>query len=264
MANIKNLKHSDTSAEKDFALNIHEKKVPFAVAEAYKNIRANIMFLFTSSESKILTITSPVASEGKSTTTINTAVAFSQLGEKTLILDADMRKATIHRKLNIKNEVGLSNVLAGFVEAKDCITHVYENLDVITAGRTPPNPAELLGSERFKEILDELSKEYKYILIDTPPVNIVLDALVVSKSTSGIVLVVRDKFTQNEAVRYALSTIEFAGANVLGAIMNGANPESKTKYNKRYGYGRYSRYAYRYSRYGYGFVGNNKDKETKK
>lgn len=256
MANINKKEAEVTAVEKETSLNIHEKKVPFAVAEAYKNIRANIMFLFASSESKIMTITSPVSSEGKSTTAINTAVAFSQLGEKTLVLDADMRKPTVHKKLGVKNDVGLSNLLAGFVETDECITHIYENLDVITAGRTPPNPAELLGSERFKEILDELSKKYKYILIDTPPVNIVLDALVVSKHTSGILLVVRDKFTQNEAIRYALSTIEFAGANVLGAIMNGANPESKTKYNKRYGYGRYSRYSYRkYSRYGYGFVG---------
>ncbi len=259
MSNTKKPQAEANVIEKEATLNIHEKKVPFAVAEAYKNIRANIMFLFASSETKILTITSPVAGEGKSTTAINAAVAFSQLGEKTLILDADMRKPTVHKKLGIKNEVGLSNILAGFIEVKDCTNHVYENLDVITAGRTPPNPAELLGSERFKELLDELAKEYKYILIDTPPVNIVLDALVVSKNTSGIVLVVRDKFTQNEAIRYALSTIEFADANVLGAIMNGANPESKTKYNKRYGYGRYSRYSYRYSRYGYGFIGNNKD-----
>lgn len=261
MAN-KNAKKQQAATNEKEMMNIHEKKVPFAVAEAYKNIRANIMFLFASTESKILTITSPIASEGKSTTAINVAVAFSQLGEKTLVIDADMRKATVHRKLGIKNEVGLSNILAGFADVKDCITHVYENFDVITAGRIPPNPAEILGSDRFKALLDELSKEYKYILIDTPPINIVLDALVVSKHTSGIVMIVRDKFTQNEAVRHALAAIEFAGATVLGAIMNGANPESKSRYNRRYGYGRRYRYNnYKYIRYGYGFVGSNKDKK---
>ena len=148
---------------KSAVMNIAEsRQVPFAVVEAYKAIRTNLTFLLSNSKTKVFGITSPEAGEGKSTTSVNMAIAFSQLGDKVLLIDADMRKSSIHKKLKIENDAGLSNILAGFNEYKDVITHINDTFDVITAGQVPPNPSELLGSVRFKELVEAVSKEYSY------------------------------------------------------------------------------------------------------
>ncbi len=228
-----------------------QKHVPFAVVEAYKTIRTNLTFLLSSGKKKIVTITSPNAGEGKSTTAVNMAIAFAQLGEKVLLIDADMRKASIHKKLKLENKLGLSNVLAGLCKREEAITAVSANLEVITSGQIPPNPSELLGSQSFKDLLDSLESEYSYIIIDTPPINVVADALLVAPLTAGLVIVVRDEFTPREAINQAISAAEFANINILGAIMNGANPKGKRRYNyRKYGNYKYKKY-YRYS-YGYG------------
>ena len=240
-----------------------KRHVPFAVVEAYKTIRTNLSFLLTANESNILTVTSPNAGEGKSTTAVNMAIAFSQLGEKVLIVDADMRRASLHKKMKIENKLGLSNVLAGFVKVEEAIHPVNDTLDVIAAGQLPPNPSELLGSARFKAFLEEVSAKYSYVIIDTPPVNIVSDALLIAPNTAGIVLVVRDRFTYNDAVKRAMGAIEFANINVLGAILNGTRSSKVRHYNyRKYGY---KKYGYGYG-YGYGLrrsVGNQGSQESK-
>ena len=160
------------ASEAVIAEQAQKRHVPFAVVEAYKTIRTNLSFLLTANESNVLTITSPNAGEGKSTTAVNMAIAFSQLGEKVLIVDADMRRASLHKKMKLENKLGLSNVLAGFIKVEEAIHSVNDTLDVITAGQLPPNPSELLGSSRFKAFLEEVSEKYSYVIIDTPPVNI--------------------------------------------------------------------------------------------
>ncbi len=227
--------------------NNESKHVPFAVVEAYKAIRTKLTFLLSAGQSNnVITVTSPGAGEGKSTTAVNMAIAFSQLGEKVLLIDADMRRSSIHKKLKIENKNGLSNVLAGFNHYKESIVSINENLDVITAGQVPPNPSELLGSVRFKELIDALSKEYSYVIVDTPPVDYVTDALVIAPQTAGLVLVVRDRYTPIDAIKHAVDAAEFAGIRILGAVMNAANPKS----GRRYGY---RKYGYVYRRYGYGY-----------
>lgn len=237
-------------------MNISEARhVPFAVVEAYKTIRTNLTFLLASSETKVFGITSPEAGEGKSTTSVNMAIAFSQLGDKVLLIDADMRKSSIHKKLKIENAAGLSNILAGFVEYKEVINHISDTFDVITAGQVPPNPSELLGSARFKELVETVGKEYSYVIIDTPPVDVVTDALVIAPQTAGLVLVVKDQVTPTDAIEHAIDAAKFANINILGAIMNAANPKSGGGYRK-YGYRKYSYYRkYGYSKYGYGYGG---------
>lgn len=235
------------TATKTVVMNSAESKhVPFAVVEAYKAIRTNLTFLLTESESKIIAITSPGAGEGKSTTAVNMAIAFSQLGEKVLLIDADMRRSSIHKKLKMENKAGLSNILAGFNKYNECTMPINENLDVITAGQVPPNPSELLGSARFKQLLDDVAKEYSYVIIDTPPVDVVTDALVIAPQTAGLLLVVRDQYTPVDAIQHTISAAEFASINILGAVMNGCNPKS----NRRYGY---RKYGYGYRKYGYGY-----------
>ncbi len=240
---------------KQSVMNISETRhVPFAVVEAYKAIRTNLTFLLASSDTKVFGITSPEAGEGKSTTSVNMAIAFSQLGDKVLLIDADMRRSSIHKKLKLENNAGLSNILAGFNNYKDVINHISDTFDVITAGQVPPNPSELLGSARFKELVDAVGREYSYVIIDTPPVDVVTDALVIAPQTAGLVLVVKDQVTPTDSIARAIEAANFANINLLGAIMNAANPKSGSgygyrKYGRRYGYYR----KYGYSKYGYGY-----------
>ncbi len=240
-----------SSENQNVVMNISESRhVPFAVVEAYKTIRTNLTFLLSGSEAKVFGITSPEAGEGKSTTAINMAIAFSQLGDKVLLIDADMRRSSVHKKIKIENNGGLSGILAGFHKYEEVINHISDTFDVITAGQVPPNPSELLGSARFKELVEEVGKKYSYVIIDTPPVDVVTDALVIAPQTSGLVLVVKDQVTPTDAIKRTIEAANFADINILGAIMNGANPKS----GRRYGYRKYGKYGYRkYSKYGYGY-----------
>ncbi len=217
----------------------------FAVVESYKMIRTNLLFLLSQSNEKSITVSSSVAGEGKSTSAINIAVAFSQLGCRVLLIDADMRKPSVHKKLRLSNEKGLSSILVGFSQLDESITEVNPNFHVMTAGPTPPNPSELLGSDQMTALLDKLEHTYDYIIIDTPPVNIVPDALVVAPNTSGIVFVVQDFITPHAQFQKALSSIEFAGVRMLGVILNGSSGGTTKKYRYRYRY-RYGSYNYNY------------------
>ncbi len=240
---------------KNTVMNISESRhVPFAVVEAYKAIRTNLTFLLSSGDTKVFGITSPEAGEGKSTTSINMAIAFSQLGDKVLLVDADMRKSSIHKKLKIENTAGLSNILAGFNKYSDVINHISDTFDVITAGQVPPNPSELLGSARFKELIENVSQQYSYVIIDTPPMDVVTDALVIAPHTAGLVLVVKDQVTPTDSINRAIEAAKFANINLLGAVMNAANPKSGSRYGyRKYGYRKYGYRKYGYSKYGYGY-----------
>ena len=226
--------------------NFADKKVPFAVVEAYKIMRTNLMFLLAKNNGKIISFTSSNASEGKSTTSINMAIAFSQLGGKVLVVDADLRRSSIHKKLHLENENGLSNVLAGFVKLDDAVQAANPNLDVLTAGPIPPNPSELLGSQLFADLMKTVRDRYDYVIIDTPPLNIVTDAMIIAPNTDGVVMVVRDAYTPHESIKAAINSAKFANIKFLGAIINGANPKN----SRRYTYRRYS-YKYGYNKYGY-------------
>ena len=225
-----------------------KKKVPFAVVEAYKTMRTNIMFMLAKQNGKVLAFTSANASDGKSTTSINIAIAFSQLGGKIIVIDADMRRSSIHKKMRMDNSNGLSNVLAGFSTFEDAVQVANPNLDVLTAGPTPPNPSELLGSLTFDALIEKLREKYDYVIIDTPPINIVTDPLLIGPRTDGMVLVVRDSYSPRDSIRRAINSAKFANIKILGAVMNGANPKN----TRRYTYSRYS-YKYGFYKYGYGY-----------
>ncbi len=239
---------------KSTVMNISETRhVPFAVIEAYKAIRTNLTFLLSNSKTKAFCVTSPEAGEGKSTTSVNMAIAFSQLGDKVLLIDADMRRSSIHKKLKLENTEGLSGVLAGFNRLSEVVVNISDTLDVLTAGQTPPNPSELLGSQRFKDMMEEAAKKYSYVIIDTPPIDVVTDAWVIAPVTAGVVLVVKDQITPTDTIQRSIEAAKFAGINLLGAVMNAANPKSGgrygyRKYGRRYGYSKYG-----YKKYGYGY-----------
>ena len=232
------------------------KKARFAVVEAYKTIRTNLQFLMAQNDGKVISLLSAGAGEGKSTTTLNIAITFAQLGGKVLLVDADLRRSSIHKKLKLDNKDGLSNVLVGFSELETAVHSINDSLDVLTGGPLPPNPSELLGSKHFTEFVEKCREKYDYIFIDTPPINVVADALVIAPSTDGIVLVIRDAITPFDAFNHAVEAAKFANINILGTVMNGVNNKRSRRYSyRKYAYG-YSRYGY--SRYGYGRYGYNR------
>ena len=233
--------------------NIINDNSKFNIKEAYKTTRTNIMFALNSdSGCKRIIITSSIPGEGKSLTSINTAITFAMADTKVLIIDCDLRKPKLHRYLGVDNKKGLSNVLGGFDKLSDCLKKSEEhNIDFITAGHTPPNPIELLSSEKMEKILDELSESYDYIFLDTPPVNVVADTSSIAKLSDGILFVVRHKFTTQDMVYKAISALEFANAKVLGFVLNDVDLSSYS-YTSKVGYGNYKyKNYYQYSNYYY-------------
>ena len=164
-----------------------DKELSFQATEAFKTLRTNLMFSLATKDSKAFAVTSSVQHEGKSTMTANLALTFVQMQAKVLLIDADLRKPTQQRLFKLKNKEGLSTLLAGLSTFKDIVCRdVIPGLDVLTGGPIPPNPSEMLGSERMKKMLSDLSSRYDYIIIDTPPINIVTDALTLSDSIAGV------------------------------------------------------------------------------
>ncbi len=207
--------------------------VPFAIIEAYKAVRTNLMFILSQSKSRVFEISSSLPGEGKSSCAVNLAIAFSQLGSKVLMIDADLRKPSIHRKLHLQNTNGLSSVLVDFCNFDEAVISVNENIDVMTSGPTPPNPSELLGSEKMAELLERVKNNYEYIIIDTPPINVVSDAVVLAPRTEGIVMVVQDRGTTHEQFKKAVSSLGFANAKLLGVILNSSAEKGKKYYSTK-------------------------------
>lgn len=224
----------------------------FIVKEAYKMLRTNIIFTLPEEESSVILVTSSWPLEGKTTNCANLAVVFSQMGEKTLLIDGDIRKPRIHKLFKLTSKIGLSNVLRNLCSVEEAIQKTaYENLDVITSGHIPPNPAELLASDEMKALLNELKGKYKYILIDTPPVNVVSDALILAPVVSGMVLVVRQDVTVHKSVTESLEKINFTGTKILGFILNDSIENKSGYYSKRkYNYKRANYYNGYYGYYG--------------
>lgn len=237
----------------------------FKVEEAYKSIRANIMFSIMKKGCKTVVVTSSVASEGKTTTTINLAITFAQAGQRVLLIDGDLRKPKIHHYFSVPNSPGLTDYLGSTVSTarKDrvdlfSIVHPteFENLSIICSGSIPPNPAEILGSEPMEDFLKDVSNDFDYIIVDTPPINIVSDALPIIRESDGVVLVVRYNQSTHPEVERAIAALEFIDAKILGFIVNFV----ETKAGGKYKYGSYGKYGYSryggYNRYGgYGYYG---------
>ncbi len=249
--------NTSTDLYKDSHSSSDVRRVPFAIVESYKSIRANLMFQLGKENGRVIAFSSPNAGEGKSTTAVNIAIAFSQLGDKVLLIDADMRRSSVHKKLRIENEKGLSNVLAKLETFEDSVVKVNDYLDVLTAGKTPPNPSELIGNKNFDALIETVKPIYSIVIIDTPPIDIVSDALLIAPRTDGLILVVRDGFTPHDTIKRALGALELAEIKILGAIMNGANPKNNKKYSyRKYSYGSrgvYNKRSYGQGNYGYGY-----------
>jgi len=196
-------------------------KVSEPVAEAIRSLRTNIQFCNTDKIVKTICVTSCVPNEGKSTTTINLAISMAEAGRKVLHIDADMRKPKLYKDVAAKHNVGLSNYLSGMVDLKDAINETnYENLHVILCGPKPPNPAELLDTERFRLMLTALKDEYDYIIIDTPPLGSMIDAAIVAAHTDGTIMLVEYNTVDYKKAQMVKEQLEKANARILGVIVN--------------------------------------------
>lgn len=225
-------------------LHILSAKSDFYTREAYKTLRTNIRFSLPTDGCRKVCVTSACASEGKSITTLNLAISFAEAGQHILLIDADLRRPNQGKLLRHKVSPGLSNVLANLCTDEEAIhKEVFRNLDVLFSGDIPPNPSELLGHVQMERFLTRASKNYDYIFIDTPPVDVVTDACVLSNVLDGVLFVVREKVAEKDLVMRGISQLELADANLLGFILNASESDGGS------GYGGYTRYRYGYGKY---------------
>lgn len=197
-----------------------EKKPKSIGAEAYRTLRTNIQYSSFDDKYKLIVVTSAAPGEGKSTTAGNLALALAQDGKKVLLMDCDMRKPSIHRNFKVSNEAGLSDLLANKRLIQDVVFKFNDNLTIIPAGTIPPNPSEILDSNKMKTYLKEVREVFDYVIMDTPPIQAVTDAQVLSAISDGTLLVVRAEKTKKEAVVSSINAINTVNGTVIGTILN--------------------------------------------
>jgi protein-tyrosine kinase len=191
------------------------------ISEQYRTIRTNIQFSFVDKTMRSLMVTSAGPSEGKSTTVANLAVTFAQQGKKVLLIDADMRKPTVHYTFRLNNTVGLTNVLTQSAHLRSAYQETeVDNLFALTSGPIPPNPAELLASKAMETFLEEVYKQFDLVIFDTPPVLAVTDAQILANKCDGTVLVIASGKTEIEAAVKAKELLLSANAKLLGVVLN--------------------------------------------
>jgi len=208
----------------------------FATTEAYKLLRTNLMFSFPDEGvGHVIGVTSAVQAEGKSSTACNAAYALAEAGCRVLLLEADLRKPTIGYKLTVSRTPGLTNLLVSREEYRDVVQKSPHapKLDILASGDIPPNPSELLASNRMEKLVEQLKSEYDYIVMDLPPITAVSDALAVSKFLDGVVMVVRDSVSDQQMLAEALRQLEMVEVRVLGFVYRDADSTGQ-KYVKRY------------------------------
>lgn len=250
-------KHHSTRAE--YLLN---DKTPFDVTEAFRTLKASLSVSVPKKEGGVaIMATSAYPEDGKTTVTVNLALMFAQSDAKVILIDADIRKGRVAKYFKRKSTPGLSDCLSGQNTLDEVIhvSHVNENLSYITCGTHSPRPYELLESEEMSHLLEELRAKYDYVIIDTPPVLLLSDALALSPIVDGAVLVCRHQMSYISDIERALETLKFSKANVLGVVIN----DYKALPTQGY-YGGYKKYYY-YNSYGYSYGStnpNDKDDEV--
>lgn len=222
---------------------------PFAIREAYNSIRAKLIFTGRGEKCPVFAVTSAMMHDGKTTNAVNLAISIANTTKKVLLIDGDMRKPTVHRYFGLENKNGLSEILAGLTNEVKIRKTEVENLHVLTSGQIPPNPAELFGSRQMDNLLSYVRDFFDYVIIDTPPVNLVTDAAILAEKITGYVFVVQSGKNHYYELSYALETIQTMNGNVVGLILNDAAGKSGSHYG---GYrSNYSSYKGYYRR-GYG------------
>jgi capsular exopolysaccharide synthesis family protein len=206
------------------------------ISESYRTLRTNIQFSAIDEDLKVLMVTSAGPGEGKSTTIANLAVAYAQSDKKVLLIDADLRKPTIHHTFIVTNRWGLTNLLTNQAVIEEVIrSSSIPNLDILTSGPIPPNPSEILSSKRMNTLLEELKKRYDIILVDSPPAIAVTDAQILATRCDGVILVVDSGKVKREIAMKAKANLEHVQARLLGVVLNNVDRKNKDTYYYYYG-----------------------------
>ncbi len=231
----------------------------YYIREAFNTLRTNV--LFSGRDVQVIVVTSCFAHEGKTSISMDLCRSLAEAGKKVLLVDADLRKSVMASRYTSENGVvGLSQILSGQVESKDAVYHTNtENMDIIFSGPYPPNPAELVGSPAFRELMTEMRKGYQYVIIDAPPLGLVVDASIMSTCCDGGIMVVdmgRVKYRTAQKVKQQL---EKSGCKILGVVLNQISRRTSIKASRD---SAYSSNAYGRSKYGYGsYYGYGESKE---
>ena len=200
---------------------IINEDVKTPIGEAYRTIRTNIQFSMPKGQLRTMLITSTGPEEGKSTTTSNLAITMAESGNRVLLIDADLRKSVVHKMFQLPNLKGLTNVLAEDLDYREVLrTTKVQGIDILTGGPKPPNPSELLGSEKMRTFLESLKKDYDIIILDTPPVLPVTDAAILASQVDGVVIVSSYGHTTFDGLDRTKVQLENVGAKILGVILN--------------------------------------------
>ena len=197
------------------------------ISAAYRMLQANLRFLSSDTELKVIVVSSSLPHEGKSTVAANLAATVAQLGRKVLLVDADMHRPVQHRIWELPNQVGLSNVIVGQAELKSAIAQVMDNLEVLSCGVIPPNPMALLDSQRITSLIKQFSSNYDLVIIDSPSLNVAADALILGKKADGILLVARPGVLYSGNVAFAKDLLKKSSQYVLGMVVNGVSPKNE-------------------------------------
>lgn len=219
------------------------KNLEFTATEQYKLLRTNLSFTLPEDQKcYIIGVTSSMRGEGKSTTAINLSYVLAESGKRVLLIDGDLRIPSIAKKMQIENTQGLTDFLRGNakIQLSNFKSAYSNNWYIMPSGYLPPNPSELLGSQRMGNILEALSENFDYIILDLPPVNLVSDALAVSKFITGMIVVIREGYTEKKELETCFRQLKLSNVNILGCVMN--ETESGKGYYKKYRYKKYYKY----------------------
>jgi capsular exopolysaccharide synthesis family protein len=218
---------------KGFVVEQNPKSI---AAESYRTLRTNIQYSSFDKQIKTIVITSAEAAEGKSTVSGNLALSFAQNEKRVILIDCDLRKPSMHKKFKISNLIGLSEVLIGKEELENAVEKRNDNLDILTSGKIPPNPSEMLSSTAMTALIGRLREKYDIVILDSAPLKAVTDAQILSTKVDGTILVTRAKRTSKESVIEAKSLLNKVGANIIGTVLH-AVENTRGKYYYYYGSG---------------------------
>lgn len=209
---------------------IVEREPKSIAAESYRTLRTNIQYSSFDEDYKVIVVTSSEPGEGKSTTAGNLALSLAQGEKKVILIDCDLRKPSLHKKFKLSNTVGLSDVIVEKASVPNVGYKYNNNLTILTSGKVPPNPAEMLGSKSMTALIEALKKVFDYVILDTPPVQAVADAQILATKADGVILVIRAEKTKKDSVHNSLGLLKKVKANIIGTVLNGLEANSNNYY----------------------------------